>query len=79
MRPRLNALLASVLLAAGTAGLAACGSDDPEPAASTPERPASTPEEPAGGAEGEGVGERPEQSPEAEREGTSGPVVAANL
>jgi glucose/arabinose dehydrogenase len=79
MRLRLNVLLASVLLAAGAGGVAACGSDDPEPAASTSERPASTPEEPAGGAEGEGVGERPEETPEAEREGTSGPVVAANL
>ena len=76
MPRRLTVLLASLLLAAGATGVAACGGDDPEPTASTPERPA---EDPAGGAEGEGVGERPEQSPEAEREGTSGPVVAGNL
>ena len=76
MPRRLTVLLASLLLAAGATGVAGCGADDPEPAASTPERPA---EEPAGGAEGEGVGERPEQAPEAEREGTSGPVVAGNL
>ncbi len=77
MRSRLTSLLAAAALAALPAGLAACGEDEPEPAASTPQRPA---EEPAGGgAEGEGVGDRPERTPQAERVGTSGRVVASNL
>ena len=74
---RLNVLLAVALIAGLPAGLAACGDDDAEPAASAPPPPAERPAEQ--GAEGEGVGERPETTPEAEREGTSGPVVASKL
>ena len=76
MRARLSSLLAAVLLAALPAVLAGCGSDDPEPTPPAAERPAA---DPGDAAEGSGVGDRPQDAPEAERSGDQGPVVASDL